>query len=100
MLADWGRPRRVGRSKVTDAAFPYNPPVFYTTTFANCRPAKRRDEPGDAQLLQDFQRHVQRWPGPVWRAQLAGVKPGLREPARNASTPLNQSLVDAWPRRQ
>jgi len=64
------------------------------------RPAKRRDEPGDAQLLQDFQPHVQRWPGPVWRAQLAGVKPGLREPARNASTPLNQSLVDAWPRRQ
>ena len=61
--------------EVTDAA----PSVFYTITFASGRPAKRRDEPGDAQLLQDFQRHVQRWRGPVWRVQLAGVKPGLRE---------------------
>ena len=64
--------------------------LFQATTFANGRPAKRR-EPGDAQLLQDFQRHVQRWPGPVWRVQLAGVKPGLREPARNPSTPRNLS---------
>ena len=66
-------------------------PDFYTTTFTNGRPAKRRDEPGDAQLLQDFQRHVQRWPRPVKRVQLAGEKPGLREPARNPSTPLNLS---------
>ena len=73
-----------------DAASPRASPRFYTITFANGRPAKRR-EPGDAQLLQDFQRHVQRWPGPVWRVQLAGVKPGLREPARNPSTPRNLS---------
>ena len=66
-------------------------PVFYTITFASGRPAKRRDEPGEAQLLQDFQRHVQRWPRPVKRVQLAGEKPGLREPARNPSTPLNLS---------
>ena len=49
------------------------------------------DEPGDAQLLQDFQLHVQRWPGPVKRVKLAGEKPSLREPARNPSTPLNLS---------
>ena len=71
-------------------------PDFYTTTFTNGRPAKRRDEPGDAQLLQDFQRHVQRWPRPVKRVQLAGEKPGhadrpatrrhrgTREPRRRA----------------
>ena len=69
--------------------------LFQATTFANGRPAKRRDEPGDAQLLQDFQRHVQRWPKQARRVQLAGVKPGLREPTRNPSTPRNLSLVDA-----
>ena len=69
--------------------------LFQATTFANGRPAKRRDEPGDAQLLHDFQLHVQRWPGPVKRVQLAGVKPGLREPTRNLSTSRNLSLVDA-----
>ena len=65
------------------------------------RPAKRRDEPGDAQLLQDFQRHVQRWPGPVKRVKLAGEKPSLREPARNPSTPRNQRASSTrGPRRQ
>ena len=70
-------------------------PHFHTITSASGRPAKRRDEPGDAQLMQDFQPHVQRWPRPVKRVQLAREKPGLREPARNPSTPLNLSFVDA-----
>ena len=99
-----GPHRRGRRGGLLSSYFPIPPPPCLRRSISMCggrvRPAKRRDEPGDAQLLQDFQRHVQRWPGPVWRVQLAGVKPGLREPARNASTPLNQSLVDAWPRRQ